>query len=105
MADINQQPSSAPRSGTGTETHLSQREQILGGADSADGARAKIPAKWLPYYDLLLQLRDQRIDAATDLKAKAGEIAPDPLQDSPAEIGSISFHRDQLLGAVTFDDE
>src|SRR3954447_18638936 len=85
--------------------HTGETEKILGTAAHPTDPRQKLPPNWHRFYDQLIQMRDQLIDAETDMAQKAREIAPDPLQDSPAEIGASEFQRDQLLGMVTFDQE
>ena len=68
--------------------------------------RQQLPPNWRRFYDQLIELRDQLIDAEYDMAQKAREIAPDPLlKDSPAEIGTSEFQRYLLLGMVTFDQE
>lgn len=104
-ADPTNELNPPPKAGSIPDPNASQREQILGVGVNPDSAREAIPEKWRRYYDQLVKQRDELIDASTDLTSKAREVAPDPIQDEPAEIGTSNFHRDQLLGNVTFDQE
>jgi len=94
-----------PRAGLIPDPEASPTEQILGVAAQPDQIRASIDPKWHRFYDKLLAARDKFIDSATELQDKAMEVKHDAAQDEPAEIGSEGFHRDQLLGMVTFDQE
>lgn len=95
-----------PREALIPDPNASQTEQILGTtATQPDAARERIDPQWRRFYDQRLRQRDQMIDATTDLTAKAREVNPDPIQDEPAEVGTSTFHRDQLLGTVTMDEE
>ena len=94
-----------PRAGLIPNPKSSEREQILGTGARPDEGGAHIDHKWRPFYDKLVKQRDQFIDATTDLGSKAREVNPDALQDEPAEIGSMTYERDRLLGAATMDDE
>ncbi len=105
MPDPTTEPNPMPSVGLIPDPRAGETEKILGTAAHPTDPRPQLPPNWRRFYDQLIDLRDQLIDAETDLAQKAREIAPDPLQDSPAEIGTSEFQRDQLLGMVTFDQE
>lgn len=105
MSDPANQLTPMPQAGAIPDPAASQMEQILGVGAHPEALQPKIPARWQRFYDKLIQERDGRIDAATDLTQKAREVNPDPVQDSPAEVGTSNYHRDELLGTVTYDTE
>jgi RNA polymerase-binding transcription factor DksA len=105
MADPTSEPHPTPRAGLMRDARAGETDKILGTAAHPSDPRQKLPPNWRRFYDQLIQRRDQLIDAETDMAQKAREIAPNPLQDSPAEIGTSEFQRDQLLGMVSFDQE
>jgi RNA polymerase-binding transcription factor DksA len=105
-ADPTNEPNVPPPTGLIPDPNASETDKILGiTATQPNATRDRIDPKSHRLYDQLVRQRDELIDASTDLTAKAREVNPDPIQDEPAEVGTSTFHRDQLLGVVTLDQE
>lgn len=62
--------------------------------------KADIDPKWKRFYDKLLQERDRVIEVVKDFGAQGRDIVSDPIKNSLAEVGTETFHRDQLLGTA-----
>ena len=103
MADPTNETNPTPPRGLIPNPEASEREQILGTGVNPRGDLPPIDPKWQRYYDKLIQLRDQLIDASGDLHQKAREVSPDPIQQEPSDSGTEEFQRDQLLGTLSLD--
>ncbi|MES2569056.1 MAG: TraR/DksA C4-type zinc finger protein [Verrucomicrobiota bacterium] len=100
MSDPTNESNPMPQAGASNAT-----EQVLGKAAHPEASLRQIEPRWRPFYEQLLQRRDELIDATAGLRGDAREIVHNPLKNEPAEIGSESFERDSLLGEAAADQE
>jgi RNA polymerase-binding transcription factor DksA len=90
------------------DPNASETEKILGvtaDREHPDPDRDQIAPKWHGLYEKLLRKRDELIDQINEAAADAGEIQPDPVQREPADIATPTYHRDEMLGALTLEQE
>ena len=82
----------------------SETDQILR-AHNPDAQPKQIDPKWQALYTRLTQLRDQLIDAHTDMRKKARGIKPEAVKEAASEIGSDEYERDYLQGMDSTEQE
>jgi DnaK suppressor protein len=64
-----------------------------------------VEPRWQRLYEQLLRTRDEMSDAVQDYQSKALDETPDPLQDGLADSATENFLQEQLLGAVSLDQD